>query len=84
MEQKTWQVYGFWKRNVSRLHFKESREGFCRRGRERSLKTEKGAGTNSGESGVRILEAESIRSRAEYARVCKVEDSHRDKMEHCP
>ena len=44
----------------------------------------KGAGTKSGESGARNLEAESIRSRAEYVRVCKVEDSHGDKMDQCP
>ena len=29
MEQKTWQVYSFGKRNVFRLHLNESREGFC-------------------------------------------------------
>ena len=45
-EQKTWQVYKFGKRNVFRLDLDESREGFCRRGRRRSLhvdgpKTEK-------------------------------------------
>ena len=83
MEQKTWQVYRFWKRNVSRLHLKESSEGFCWERKGRSLKTEK-VREPTAESGVRILEAESIRSRAEYVRVCKVEDSHRDKMEQCP
>ena len=46
MEQKTWQVYNFRKRNVFRLDLNESREGFCRRGRGRSFhvdgpKTEK-------------------------------------------
>ena len=45
---------------------------------------QKRRGTNSGESGARNLEAESIRSRAEYVRVCKVEDSHGDKMDQCP
>ena len=39
----------------------ESREGFCRRRRG----NRKGAGTSSGESGARNLEAESIRSGAE-------------------
>ena len=39
--------------------------------------------TNSGESGVRNLEAESIRSGVEYGRACKVENSHRDKTEQC-
>ena len=47
----------------------ESREGFCRRGRGRSFHIDepktKGAGTNSGESGARNLEAESIRNGAE-------------------
>ena len=43
---KTWQVCCFGSRNVLRLDLKESREGFCRRGRGRSfhvdgLKTEK-------------------------------------------
>ena len=33
MEQKTWEAYGFGKRNVFRLHLNESKEGFCRRGR---------------------------------------------------
>ena len=36
-EQKIWQVYRFGKRNVFRLRLSESREGFCRRGRGRSL-----------------------------------------------
>ena len=48
---------------------KESRKGFCRRGRGRSFHVDgpktKGSGTNSGESGARNLEAESIRSGAE-------------------
>ena len=35
MEQKTWQVYSFGKRNVFRLHLNESRKGFCWRGRGR-------------------------------------------------
>ena len=60
MDQKTWQVqvHSFGKRNVFRLHWNESREGFSRRGRGRSFyvngpKTEKSAGTNSGECIVR-------------------------------
>ena len=45
----------------------------------------KSAGINSGESGARNLEAESIRSGAESTRgVRKVEDSHRDKTEQYP
>ena len=36
-EQKTWQVHSFGKQNVFRLHLNESREGFCRRERGRSL-----------------------------------------------
>ena len=68
MEQKAWHVYSFGKRNVFRLHFNESRGGFCWRGRVGSfpvdrLKT-KGGGTYSRESGVRNLEAESIISEA--------------------
>ena len=52
------------KRNVFKLDLNESREGFCRRGRGRSFhvdgsKTEKARETNSGESGVRNLGAES-------------------------
>ena len=42
-----------------------------------------GAETNSGKSGTRNLEAESIRSRAESTGGC-VEDSQRDKTEQCP
>ena len=46
MKWKTWQGYSFGKRAVLRFDLKESREGFCRRGRGRSfhvegLKTEK-------------------------------------------
>ena len=40
----------------------ESRGGFCRRRRGRWTENKKGAGTNSGESGARNLEAEIIRS----------------------
>ena len=45
-EQKTWQVYSLREINIFRLLLKESREGFCRRGRGRSFhvdgpKTEK-------------------------------------------
>ena len=74
MEQKIWQVYNFGKRNVLRLDLNKSREGFCRRGRGRSFhvdgpKTE-GAGTHSGESVARNLEAESIRSRAVSTEGC--------------
>ena len=64
----------FGKRNVLRLDVKESRKGFCRRGRGRSFHVDgpktKGSGTNSGESGARNLEAESIRSRAETTGGC--------------
>ena len=37
LEQKTWQIYSFGKRNVFRLDLNESREGFCQRGRGRSF-----------------------------------------------
>ena len=61
-----------------RLHLKESRKGFGQRGRGRSFhvdgpKNRKGAGTNSGESGARNLEAEtseSMRSRVERMGEC--------------
>ena len=73
---------------------KESREGFCRRGRGKT-ENRKGAGTNSGQFGVRNREDESRilceeplgceyqKQSGEYGRVCKVEDSHRDKTEQC-
>ena len=64
MEQKTWEVYSFGKINVFRSDFNESREGFCQRGRGRSLyvdgpKTKKVQGPKV-ESGVRKLDVESI------------------------
>ena len=37
MEQKTWQVYNFGKRNGLRFHLYKSGKGFCRRGRGRSF-----------------------------------------------
>ena len=44
----------------------------------------KGAGTDSGKSGARNLESESIGSRAESTGGCvKVEDSRRNKTEQC-
>ena len=39
-ERKRWQLYYFGQRNVLRLGPKESREGFCRRGRGRSFHVE--------------------------------------------
>ena len=52
----------------------ESRESFCRRGRGRSFHVEKvgrkGARTNSGKSGTRNLESESVRSRVESTGGC--------------
>ena len=38
--EKTWLVYYFGKINVLRFDWKESREGFCRRGRGRSFRVE--------------------------------------------
>ena len=75
MEQKTWQVYSFGKRNVLRLHLNESREGFLseRKGKAvpcRWTENRKSAGTNSGETCARNLVAESIRSRAESTGGC--------------
>ena len=88
-EQKTWQVYSFAKINVFSLHLNESREGFCRRGMGRSfyadwLKTEKAQEPQwrvwCEESGGWEYQKQS----GEYGRVCKFEDSHRDKTEQCP
>ena len=61
-KQKTWQVYSFGKRNVFRLYLNESKGEVipCKWTENR-----KGAGTSSGESGARNLEAESIRSGTE-------------------
>ena len=36
-DQKTWQVYSLGNSNVFRLHFNETSEGFCWRGRGRSF-----------------------------------------------
>ena len=64
MEQKTWQVYCFWKRNVLSFDLKESREGFCQRGKGRSIhvkgpKTEKAQEpTVQGTWSLRVSEAE--------------------------
>ena len=70
--QKTWQVYSLGERNVFRLYliFKWVQRGFLleRKGKVipcRWTENRKDMGTNSEESGVRNLEAESIRSRAE-------------------
>ena len=71
MEQKTWRVYSFEKRNGFRLDLNESIWRGClsdRKGKVipcRWTKNRKGAGINSGESGTRNLEAEGIRSRVE-------------------
>ena len=56
-----------------RFELKESREGFCRKGRARSFhvegpKTEKEQEPSSGNSGTRNLEAENIKSTAESTR----------------
>ena len=74
MEQRTWQVYYFGKRNIFRLDLNEFKEGFSRRGRERSFHADgpkqKRQWSNSGESGARNLDAESIRSGAESTGGC--------------
>ena len=70
MEQKTWRVYSFEKRNGFRLDLNESIWRGClsdRKGKVipcRWTKNRKGAGINSGESGTRNLEAEGIRSKS--------------------
>ena len=66
-ERKTWLVYNFGKINVFRFDLNESREGFCQRGRGRSLyvdrpKTKK-VQEPTVESGMKKLDVESIRSR---------------------
>ena len=65
----------FRKRNVLRLNLNESREGFCWIGTGWSFhvdgpKNGKGAATNSGHSGARNLDTESLRSRAESTGGC--------------
>ena len=63
----------FWKKKWFWIRFERVQRGYCRKGRGRSFhidgpKTEKARGTNSGESGARNLDAESIRSGAESTR----------------
>jgi len=84
----------FWKKKCREVRFEGVQRGFLS---ERKGKTEnrKGAGTNSGQFGVRNREDESRilceeplgceyqKQSGEYGRVCKVEDSHRDKTEQC-
>ena len=52
---KTWQVYWFGKRNVFRFEPKESREGFCRKGRARSFHVEGPKTEKAQEPAVEIL-----------------------------
>ena len=65
--------YSFGKRNVLRFDLNESREGFCRRGRRRSLHAE---GQNTEKvleptsSGTRNLQDENIRSGVESRGWC--------------
>ena len=73
----------FGKRNVLRLDVKESREGFCRRGRGRSFhvegpKTEKVREPTVGSLGTRNLEADRDyqKQSGEYRRLCKAELRH--------
>ena len=72
----------FGKRNVLRLDVKESREGFCRRGRGRSFhvegpKTEKVREPTVGSLGTRNLEADRDYQNpsGEYRRLCEAEDT---------
>ena len=83
MEQKTWQVYSFGKRNVFRLHLNVSREAFFRISRERSFHVDGQKRRGHQQWRVRNLETESIRS-SEYRRVSKLEDGHRDEREQYP
>ena len=52
---KIWQVYWFGKRNVLRFELKESREGFCRKGRARSFHVEGPKTEKAQEPAVEIL-----------------------------
>ena len=75
MEQKTWQVYCFGRRNVLKFDLKESRQMFLwdRTGKVipyRRAEDGKGAGTNSGKAGMTKLEAGRIRGRAESTGRC--------------
>ena len=71
MERKTWQVYCFGKKKCLPVRFGGVQREFLSekkvkvtpcRGAENRNEKKKGAGTKSGESGTRNLEAESIRS----------------------
>ena len=70
------------------IDLSESREGFCRRGRGRSYQVEgpktKKAQDPTVKSLVRGISGgcEYQKQNGEYGRVCKVEDSHRDKTAH--
>ena len=77
----------FREKNVLRLDLNEPREGFfqfqgnlipCRGSEDR-----KGEGTNSGKFGKESGGREYQKQSGEYGRICKFEDSHRDKMEQC-
>ena len=68
-KRKTWQVCCFEKKKRLRVRVEGVQRGFPseRKGNTipcRGAENRNGAGTNSGESGARSLEAESIRSRA--------------------
>ena len=52
---KIWQVYWFGKRNVLRFEPKESRDGFCRKGRARSFHVEGPKTEKAEEPAVEIL-----------------------------
>ena len=70
--KKTWQVYCFGKRNVLKLDLNESRDVFFHTGRGRLFHVErpKVEKANSGMSGMRNIEAESIRNRGESMGGC--------------
>ena len=75
MERKIWQVYCLGKGEGFQVSFEGVQRGFLseRKGKVipcRWTGNAKGAGTNSGESGARNLEVESIRSRAESTGGC--------------
>ena len=86
-ERKTLQVYVFGKRTVLRFYLKASSEDFCQRGRGRSFHVEEPDRKSTNQQWrVRYKESgnwEYQKQSRQYGRVCKIEDSHRDKTEQC-
>ena len=60
-DQKTWQVYSLGNSNVFRLHFNETSEGFCWRGRGRSFHVDR---SKTGKTRERAVETGKTREPA--------------------